>query len=554
MIKKIVPWLGVIVTLLLLVALIGPRMIGQSSAPPSAYRAQSEYAQQWNLPDTAHYDTYEDNALKEVSRDPVSTFGLDVHTASYANVRRFLFAGRAPHPGAVRIEELLNYFPPASGDMPPERIAETPLSVAYEMAPVPWRSDRALLWLSFLAESAEGNGYEASPPANLVFLVDVSGSMSPPERLPLVRTSLQMLVERMRAEDRVSIVTYSGSVGVALTPTSGERKATILSAIEGLQAGGGTAGGAGLALAYKQAEEAFIPGGVNRILLCTDGDFNLGVSSTDELTAFVARSRESGVTLSILGFGDDNLNDALMTRIAACGNGNYSYIDSLAEARKVLDEELAATFVTVAKDAKVQIEFNPANVRAYRQIGYEKRQLGREDFNDDRVDAGDLGMGKRVTVLYELELVGSTPSADPLRYAPTVTGDKPSALTADIKTDELAYLKIRWKEPGTEKSELVETPLQAAALRASFDEAGAGLRFFAAVAAYGQKLRTNPNLTDTSWGEIARWADESRGDDLYRAEFVRLVRLAEAVTNDRSAARTDERAKTFSAMGTPAAQ
>ena len=501
---------------LLAALLVGPRMIGQSSSNAEMQLPQRQAS------DTAQYRAYNDSSARLVMSEPVSTFGLDTSTASYANVRRFLKAGRMPHPDAIRIEELLNYFPPLVGEATHSRLPDSPLSVAYELAPSPWNRDRVLLWLAFQADEADD---EISPPANLVFLVDVSGSMSPPERLPLAKSSLRMLVRRLRPQDCISIVTYAGTADVVLRATPGDGKAEILAAIERLGAGGGTAGGDGLRLAYEQAKASFVPGGINRILLCTDGDYNVGVSSIEELTNLVERERESGVTLSVLGFGDDNLNDAMLSRISSCGNGNYSYIDSLDEAGKVLDEELAATFVTVARDAKVQIEFNPQNVREYRQIGYEKRHLNREDFNDDRVDAGDLGAGKRVTVLYELALAGSRPSVDPLRYA---QAESATAVASEgLESGELAYLKFRWKAPGTEESVRAQLSLDRAAIRASFLEAGSGLRFAAAVAAYGQKLRANPNLVGTGWHEIAAWAEGARRDDRYRAEFVRLVQLAE---------------------------
>ena len=366
--------------------------------------------------ETARYANYDDNPVKLAARDPLSTFSLDVNTTSYANVRRFLNAGRLPNVDAVRVEELINYFPASAADMTPKQLPGSPFSVACELAPCPWNGNNTLLWVSL---TAKGLDYKEAPPANMVFLVDVSGSMSPPERLPLVKSSLKMLVEKLRASDRISLVTYAGSTALVLEATPGSQKAKILSAIDRLGAGGSTAGAAGLALAYEQARNAFIKGGINRILLCTDGDFNVGVSNINELEAMVKRERESGVTLSILGFGTDNYNDEMMTKISSAGNGNYGYVDSLSEARKILDEEMTSTFVTVEKDVKAQIEFNPANVIEYRQLGYEKRQLRNEDFNNDAVDAGEVGAGRRVIILYELTLKGGKPSVDPLRYQPS---------------------------------------------------------------------------------------------------------------------------------------
>jgi Ca-activated chloride channel family protein len=358
--------------------------------------------------------------------------------------------------------------------------------------------------------------------------------MSPPERLPLVKSALTMLLAQLRPEDRIALVTYAGSTRVTLKATKGSEKAKISAAIDGLGAGGSTAGAAGLTLAYSQAREAFIEGGVNRILLCTDGDFNVGMSSTEELEAMVKRERESGVTLSVLGFGTDNYNDAMMTKIASVGNGNYSYVDGMSEARKVLGEEMAATLVTVAKDVKAQIEFNPANVIEYRQIGYEKRQLRNEDFNDDRVDAGDVGAGRKVTILYELTLAGAKPSVDPLRYQPSspnpTLGESVDDSTTDMKNDELAYVKLRWKEPDGDVSSKADMPLLKSAVSKTFADAGAGLRFSAAVAAYGQKLRDNPALGGVQWSAIESWTDHARGNDPYRAEFLQLVKLAASLS------------------------
>ena len=474
------------------------------------------------IQDTARYAAYEDNPAKRAG-DSISTFGLDVSTASYANVRRFLNSGRLPPHDAVRLEEMLNYFPPLAGERKAEPLANSPFYVGYETAPCPWNPENTLLWLTI---EARGPKYQEAPPANLVFLVDISGSMAPPERLPLAQASLKLLAERLRPVDSVSIVTYASTVGVVLPPTSGQDKAEIRRAIESLRAGGSTAGGAALQMAYEQAEKAFKPEGVNRILLATDGDFNVGVSDTPSLTRMIARYRQKGVTLSVLGFGTNNLNDAMMVSIASSGNGNYSYIDGLMEAQKVLGEEMAATLVTVAKDVKAQVEFNPAVVGEYRQIGYEKRQLRREDFNDDRVDSGDIGAGKRVTVLYELS---GKSSSDPLRYR-AEERPLPASPPHDGMANETAYVKLRWKAPSGDASSLAEFPVMNAPA-ASFSEAGNDLRFSAAVAAFGQKLRDNRELSATSWKEIAAWAESARGGDEggYRAELVRLIGLAESL-------------------------
>ena len=467
--------------------------------------------------ETARYGTYPGNPIKQTLYDPFSTFGLDVATTSYSNARRFLRAGRVPPVDAVRVEEFINYFPAIEGERAAEQIETSPFRMAYEIAPCPWNERAKLLWLSLTAAELD---YKEALDANLVFLVDVSGSMDSPERLPLVKSALKMLVERLRPTDRISLVTYAGYTTVALEATPGREKEKILAAIEALGAGGSTAGAAGLKLAYEQAHKGLIRGGVNRILLCTDGDFNVGVSNTAELKKFVERERASGVTLSILGFGTDNYNDEMMTAISSAGNGNYSYVDNMMEAKKVLDEEMVSTLVTVAKDAKVQMEFNPAVVSGYRLIGYEKRALKNEEFADDAVDAGDVGAGSRVVILYEL-----------YEPAPVGTGEEmPTSRyrvsAANEKSGEAAWLSIRWKQPDGKESTLAGMPLEKSRMVSRFEEAGTGLRFSAAVAAYAQKLRQNPELKDVDWKQIEAWANGARGDDPYRAEFLQLVQLA----------------------------
>ena len=473
-------------------------------------------------PDTAQYKKYSDNPIKQVVAEPVSTFSLDMDTASYANSRRFITQGRMPHPDAVRVEEFINYFPSASNEKLTS-LTGSPFSASYELAPSPWNADKVLLRVNIKANDVNFNQL---PPSNLVFLIDTSGSMSGKDRLDLLKQSLKLLVNELRPQDKVSIVTYAGSAGVALESTSGSNKAKILVAINKLEARGSTAGGEGLQLAYKMAERGKVNGGINRILLATDGDFNVGINSIEELKAFVSREKEKGITLSTLGFGTNNFNDAMMVQIADVGNGNYSYIDSLEEAQKVLQEEMSATLVTVAKDVKAQIEFNPAQVLEYRQIGYEKRQLKQEDFNNDKVDAGDIGAGKKLTVLYELTLAGGKPSIDPLRYQ-----NKKSAPVINANNKEIAFLKLRWKAPHGQKSELASLPIEKKALASSFANAGVETRFMAAVAAYGQKLRNNPELSKTSYQQIANWANNAKGEDKhgYRAEFVKLVRKAAAL-------------------------
>ncbi|MCO6504603.1 MAG: VWA domain-containing protein [Snodgrassella sp.] len=481
------------------------------------YRAADYIYNSSMQPDSAQYKNYSDNPIKQVIAEPVSTFSLDMDTASYANSRRFISAGRMPHPDAVRVEEFINYFPEASNEklIP---LSDSPFAATYELAPSPWNADKVLLRVNIKANDVR---LDQLPPSNLVFLIDTSGSMYGPDRLDLLKQSLKLLVNKLRPVDKVSIVTYAGKAGVALEPTLGRNKAKILAAIDKFEAGGSTAGGEGLKLAYKLAESSQINGAINRILLATDGDFNVGINSTEELKAFVTAEKEKGITLSTLGFGDDNLNDAMMVQIADAGNGNYSYIDSLKEAQKVLQQEMSATLVTVAKDAKAQIEFNPQQVLEYRQIGYEKRQLKQEDFNNDKVDAGDIGAGKKVTILYELTLADGKPSIDPLRYQVNKT-----TVPITSKSNEIAFLKLRWKAPQDKKSKLVSLPIKKKALVSSFEQAGIETRFIAAVAAYGQKLRHNPELSQISYQQIVSWADQAKGKDPqgYRSEFVQLVK------------------------------
>lgn len=474
--------------------------------------------------DTARYTHHDDNPVKQTVQAPLATFSLDVDTGSYANVRRFLNQGQLPPPEAVRVEEMLNYFPasqPVANES--DNSANMPFAVKYELAPAPWNAQRTLLKIDIQAKDIKTDDL---PPANLVFLIDTSGSMSSAERLPLIQSALKLLVNDLRAQDKIAIVTYSGETRVVLESTSGDHKAAIKNAIDALDAGGGTRGEAGLRLAYQQAEKNIIKNGVNRILLTTDGDFNLGITDPKEIEALVKKERESGITLSTFGVGDDNYNEAMMVKIADVGNGNYSYIDSLSEAQKVLNSEMRQTLVTVAQDVKSQIEFNPQWVTEYRQIGYEKRQLRDEDFNDDKVDAGDIGAGKQITLLFELTLNGQKASVDKLRYAQERDASKKT------QSNELAWIKLRWKAPQSRESQLAEFPV-AKGSETTFTGASEDMRFRTAVAAYGQKLRGSRYLADTSWQQIARWGEQAKGTDPqgYRAEFVRLVGLAQGLSN-----------------------
>ncbi|HHV8375287.1 TPA: vWA domain-containing protein [Escherichia coli] len=495
------------------------------AAPKYQHAAREKAASQIANPGTARYQQFDDNPVKQVAQNPLATFSLDVDTGSYANVRRFLNQGLLPPPDAVRVEEIVNYFPSDWDIKDKQSIPASkpiPFAMRYELAPAPWNEQRTLLKVDILAKDRKS---EELPASNLVFLIDTSGSMISDERLPLIQSSLKLLVKELREQDNIAIVTYAGDSRIALPSISGSHKAEINAAIDSLDAEGSTNGGAGLEMAYQQAAKGFIKGGINRILLATDGDFNVGIDDPKSIESMVKKQRESGVTLSTLGVGDSNYNEAMMVRIADVGNGNYSYIDTLSEAQKVLNSEMRQTLITVAKDVKAQIEFNPAWVTEYRQIGYEKRQLRAEDFNNDNVDAGDIGAGKHITFLFELTLKGQKASIDKLRYAP----DNKSAKSD--KTKELAWLKIRWKSPQGKESQLVECPL-AFAIKAPSED----MRFRAAVAAYGQKLRGSEYLNNTSWQQIKQWAQKAKGEDPqgYRAEFIRLIGLAKDLDNSQN--------------------
>ncbi|HBC5558550.1 TPA: VWA domain-containing protein [Escherichia coli] len=495
------------------------------AAPKYQHAAREKAASQIANPGTARYQQFDDNPVKQVAQNPLATFSLDVDTGSYANVRRFLNQGLLPPPDAVRVEEIVNYFPSDWDIKDKQSIPASkpiPFAMRYELAPAPWNEQRTLLKVDILAKDRKS---EELPASNLVFLIDTSGSMISDERLPLIQSSLKLLVKELREQDNIAIVTYAGDSRIALPSISGSHKAEINAAIDSLDAEGSTNGGAGLEMAYQQAAKGFIKGGINRILLATDGDFNVGIDDPKSIESMVKKQRESGVTLSTLGVGDSNYNEAMMVRIADVGNGNYSYIDTLSEAQKVLNSEMRQTLITVAKDVKAQIEFNPAWVTEYRQIGYEKRQLRAEDFNNDNVDAGDIGAGKHITFLFELTLKGQKASIDMLRYAP----DNKSAKSD--KTKELAWLKIRWKSPQGKESQLVEFPL-AFAIKAPSED----MRFRAAVAAYGQKLRGSEYLNNTSWQQIKQWAQKAKGEDPqgYRAEFIRLIGLAKDLDNSQN--------------------
>jgi Ca-activated chloride channel family protein len=471
--------------------------------------------------DRDRFAEFKTNPVRSAVTDPVSTFSIDIDTASYSFVRRSLKEGFLPQPDTVRVEEMVNYFP---YDWKGPDAASTPFNSTVSVMPTPWNQHTKLMHVAikgFDIQPAE------QPRANLVFLIDVSGSMNAPDKLPLLQSAFRLLVTKLNAEDTVSIVTYAGEAGTVLTPTKVSERAKILSAIDNLQPGGTTAGEAGIREAYRLAQQSFVQGGVNRVMLATDGDFNVGQTDDDDLKRIIEEKRKSGVFLSVFGFGRGNLNDRMMQTIAQNGNGTAAYIDTLAEAEKVLVEDSSSTLFPIAKDVKIQVEFNPAAVSEYRLIGYETRALNREDFNNDRVDAGEIGSGHSVTAIYEITPKGSPAEAmDPLRYGQASTDNGGVA-----NADEYAFVKIRYKLPTEDVSKLIETPVTRANEVASFDAAGADQRFSVAVAAFGQKLRGTDQTASFGFDRIMEIATASRGTDPYgyRSEFLSLVRLASAL-------------------------
>ncbi|MBC3872063.1 VWA domain-containing protein [Undibacterium sp. LX15W] len=477
---------------------------------------------------TAKYQKIQENSWKLVTEEPVSTFSADVDTGSYANVRRFIQQGQLPAHDAIRAEEMVNYF---SYDYAlPKKDDAHPFSVHTQLSASPWNASRQLLRIAIKGKDL---AKETLPAANLVFLVDVSGSMDMPDRLPLVRSSLKLLVAQLRPQDRVSLVTYANGTRVVLPATAGDQKAKINLALEQLSAGGGTNGEAGIKLAYAQAHAGKIQGGINRVLLATDGDLNIGVTNDRDLKALVERERKAGISLSTLGVGDDNYNEALMKKLANNGDGSYHYLDSLQEAHKVLVNEYTSTLATIAQDLKLQVEFNPALVKEYRLIGYELRALTREQFNDDKVDAGDIGAGHTVTALYEIVPKGSKGNIDALRYQPNISDKAPSKETQNKEalSDELAWLKLRYKTPGSEQSQLVETPIKQTNMVDNIKSADQDFRFATAVAAWAQWLRGSSLIANYGPKDILALANSARGSDRFghRAEFIRLVELSAAL-------------------------
>jgi Ca-activated chloride channel family protein len=481
-------------------------------AAPAMARHQAGFAF-----DTEAYSRIDESGFRSVSEHPLSTFAADVDTASYANVRRFLSGDRLPPADAVRIEELVNYFPYAYE--PPAD--DAPFAVHTEVMGCPWEPSHRLVRIGLKAKEIP---IGERPPSHLVFLIDVSGSMNMPDKLPLVKSALRLLVDQLREGDRVAIVVYAGGTGLVLRSTDGERKEEILAAIERLEAGGTTNGGAGIELAYRIASEGFRPGATNRVILATDGDFNVGVTRHGELTRLIEAKAKSGVFLSVLGFGGGNLKDATMEQLADRGNGNYAYIDSINEARKALVEQLTGTLLTVAKDVKIQVEWNPARASAYRLVGYENRLLAPEDFRDDEKDAGEIGAGHSVTALYEVIPVGveaPVRPVDPLKYqAPR----EPAS-----RSDELLTVKARYKKPEGRES----IPLELAVVDggATFGAASADGRFAAAVAAFGMLLRESPHRGQATFDSVIAMAEDAGADvgDEHRREFLGLARKAKAL-------------------------
>lgn len=461
------------------------------------------------------------NSIKRVSEEPLSTFSIDVDTASYAFTRRALKNGILPQKNAVRIEELINYF---DYDYAVPTDKSQPFEPTVGIYQTPWNPQTKIMHIGIKGYDI---GAQEKPKTNLVFLVDVSGSMSSPDKLPLLKNSLRLLVDTLQEKDTVALVVYAGAAGVVLEPTSGSEKGKITMALEQLQAGGSTAGGAGIQLAYSLAEANFDKNGINRVILATDGDFNVGITNQEELKGFIEKKRQSGVSLSVLGFGQGNYNDSLMQDLAQNGNGNAAYIDTLSEARKVLVDEASSTLFTIAADVKIQVEFNPAMVEDYRLIGYETRALNKEDFNNDKVDAGDIGSGHSVTALYEITPFGSKDKLiDDLRYQ---QGEKPVPTTAPNK-GEYGFIKLRYKLPGEAVSKLMTRPVDRSHEYGRVDNAPGEMRFAAAVAAFGQILRNDPFNKDFNYDEVISLANSGKGSDPYgyRSEFVNLVRLAKS--------------------------
>lgn len=498
-------------------------LLGQNDLERRDYR----YAAGESAPGTESYAALPENPFLGVQKAPLSTFSIDVDTASYSNVRRYLNQNQAPPPESVRLEELVNYFPydyaqPVDGK---------PFAVHVEMTSTPWNAQHRLARIALKGKEIHA---EERPAANLVFLVDVSGSMQPENKLPLVKQSLRFVVERLTEKDTVALVTYAGDSGVALPATSGADKARIMAAIDGLGAGGSTNGAGGINAAYDEAAKHFRKEAINRVILATDGDFNVGVTSRGDLQRLIEEKRATGVFLSLLGYGMGNTKDDTMELLANKGNGNYAYIDSLSEARKALGEQFSGTLVTIAKDVKIQIEFNPAVIQSYRLLGYENRMLAKEDFNNDKKDAGEIGAGHTVTALYELVPVGAVEepvtTVDGLKYQQPKTEPAPPAapaVPAEVSAETMT-VKLRWKAPDADVSQLMEVPVKDAG--AKIAEASPETKWAVAVAGFASRLR-NSQFAGMTWDDIRTLAKSAKGTDPngYRGEFLQLLDKAESV-------------------------
>jgi Ca-activated chloride channel family protein len=486
-----------------------------------AKAAGSPYNYEDETANTERYAQINENPFLEASKAPLSTFSIDVDTAAYSNVRRFIKDGRLPPKDAVRIEEMVNYFDYSY----PQPLGDAPFSVSAETASCPWNGKHRLAMIGLQGRKV---ALDNTPPSNLVFLIDVSGSMSSPDKLPLVKHGLKLLVNQIKSNDRVALAVYAGSTGLVLPSTPGNQKQNILNAIDRLEAGGSTNGGAGIQLAYQAAAENFIQNGNNRVILATDGDFNVGLTNDNELVNLIEAKRKSGIFLSVLGFGSGNLNDSMMEKLADKGNGNYAYIDTQEEARKALGEQVAGTLYTIAKDVKIQVEFNPEKVAGYRLLGYENRVLANRDFDDDRKDAGEIGAGHTVTAIYEIVPAGEKVENEGIelkysRVQPTDTRFN----------SELLTVKLRYKEPKEEQSKLLTMGLMDNAQ--DIDSASENLKFAASVVEFGLLLRDSRYKGNANIGSVVNLANAARSNDLngYRGEFIDLVGQAKRLINSR---------------------
>ena len=471
---------------------------------------------------TEEYSSINENIFHSPARNPLSTFSIDVDAASYSNIRRFINASQMPPKDAVRIEEMINYFDYEY----PQPEGQDPFSVNTELAVCPWDTDHYLVHIGLQGKNI---ATENLPPSNLVFLLDVSGSMNQANKLPLLKSAFKLLVDKLRPEDKVSIVVYAGAAGLVLPPTPGNQKETIIAALDRLQAGGSTAGGQGIKLAYRTARQNYLPEGNNRIILATDGDFNVGESSNAGMERLIEEERKSGVFLTVLGFGMGNYKDSKMEILADKGNGNYAYIDNILEAKKVFVNEFGGTLFTIAKDVKIQVEFNPNVVRAYRLIGYENRKLRDEDFNNDKKDAGELGSGHTVTALYEIIPVGVedqyTGSIDPLKYQDNKPDNKRNY------GNEMMTVKLRYKQPDGNTSKLISRVVKNKV--AEFENASDNFRFSASVAGFGMILRNSEFKGNSEYTKVIKWAESAKSKDKngYRAEYIRLIESTRLISN-----------------------